>query len=235
MCDWHELERSLGYFFTNTSLLKQALTHPSYTAERKNVDYDNQRLEFLGDAVLQLVSSDLLYNRYPEAREGRLSKMRSLIAREEGLAHFARHIGLGSFVRLGRGDKINNGHDRDSTLADAMEAVFGAVYLDGGFDAVQNMIVSLVQDLIIDIEKNTGLINPKGELQEKCQDIFKVLPEYTVLDVTGPEHAPQYEVRVSVNGRELATGRGGNRREAEKEAARHGLHFLCNNEAEEIS
>ncbi len=226
MPEYRSLEESIDYVFADRSLLRQALTHPSYTAERKSVDYDNQRLEFLGDAVLQLCASDLLFKAYSTACEGKLSSMRSLLAREASLAGIARNLGLGSFIRLGHGEIKNGGQDRDSTLADAMEAVFGAIYLDGGFAAAHKAVHKLCRAAIEDIEHAVTEGNPKGSLQEVSQEHFKALPFYETIEVSGPEHEPEYTVKVSLLERELAIGSARNRREAEKEAARLALRKL---------
>lgn len=220
------LQTRLDYHFKDAAWLRQALTHPSYRAEKKRVAYDNQRLEFLGDAVLQLSLSDLLFQRHPQASEGQLSKMRSLLACEGGLARLARKLDMGPHIRLGRGDRKSGGHQRDSTLADAMEAVFGAIYLDGGFAAARRTIEHLYHEYLDDLEGLVIESNPKGRLQEVSQERFKVLPHYEVLTVSGPDHEPCFEVRVSVAGHLTAAAQAGNRREAEQEAARLALREI---------
>ncbi len=230
MTSSQNLQTHLGYCFNDRKLLKQALTHPSYAAERSAVDYDNQRLEFLGDAVLQLALSDLLYRRHPQAPEGQLSKMRSILAREEGLARLARQLKLGDFIRLGKGEQKSGGQNRDSILADAMEAIFGAVFLDADFNTAQQLITSLCEELMEDIEELSEASNPKGVLQEICQEKFKTIPDYEVLSITGPDHQPEFTVQVTVSKHIQAEGSAGNRRQAEQNAARTALRQLKNME-----
>jgi ribonuclease-3 len=223
--DLKGLEEALGYGFRQPERLLEALTHPSYVAERANAGADNQRLEFLGDAVLQLVMTTWLYRRHPDLAEGRLTQLRSTLTNEEALARMARILGLGAWLRLGKGEVSGGGAERASTLADAVEAVVGAVYLDGGLPAAETFLLRLLAALP-DPETLMEEENPKGRLQELTQEKFGAPPAYEVLDVTGPDHQPEFEVRVMLKGEPLATARAGSRRLAEKAAAKLALDKL---------
>ncbi len=223
--DLKGLEQELGHAFGQPERLLEALTHPSYAAERPNAGADNQRLEFLGDAVLQLVMTTWLYRRHPDLDEGRLTQRRSTLTNEEALARMARSLKLGGWLRLGKGEAAGGGAERASTLADALEAVVGALYLDGGLPAAETFLLRMLAALP-DPETLMEEENPKGRLQELTQDKFGVAPAYEVLDVTGPDHQPEFEVRVTLKGEPLATARAGSRRLAEKAAARLALEKM---------
>ncbi len=221
-------ESVLKYRFQHPELLEAALTHPSFAAEQKHPPPDNQRLEFLGDAVLELVLSDLLFDRFPESSEGTLTVLRSVMCNKEALADLARSIGLGAFLRLGKGEAANGGRDRASILADAFEAVLGAVYRDGGFERARECCVRLIQEWMPEPRELLTYANPKGALQELTQTRGGAPPTYRLLSVRGPEHLPEFEVEVAVGDRVLAHAVAGSRRNAEKEAARKALEALKN-------
>ncbi len=215
--DIERLKKILGFAFHDTHLLKEALTHRSYAVESR-LSYDNQRLEFLGDAVLEIILTDYLYKLYPEADEGVLTKMRSALAQQDAIARLARKLELGSFMYIGRGEAASGGTDRDSTLCDLFEAVLGACYLDVGLDAVRTWILEQVKREFPAPHRMLSGLNPKGTLQEYTQHVLGFAPEYRVLSVTGPEHNPVYEVEVLI-GSQHAVGQGGSRRLAEFTAA----------------
>ncbi len=206
--------------------LAQALTHPSFANERKSgprVDY--QRLEFLGDAVLQLVVSDALFRRYPEAAEGELSRMRASIVRTESLAEFARSVRLGEALRVGRGAESSGDREQAPVLADALEAVIGAVFLDAGFEAARSLIERFVAAAIDERARLRGR-DPKSALQERTQSGGLDSIAYHVVDVSGPSHRPEFVVEVAIGDRVLGRGRGSSKKLAEQAAAELALAAL---------
>lgn len=213
------LEERLGYAFKSRDWLETALTTPSYRAENEvTVRSDNQRLEFLGDAVFGLLSAQHLFARYPTEDEGALTVRRSGLASGKSLAVLARQIGLGSFLLLGRRDEVNGARDHDKPLADAMEAVLGAAWCDGGLSAVQAIYDRVIPDEVTSL--NPWAENPKGALQELAQrHAWSDSPVYEVINLTGPDHAPEYTVRVQVAGGHAAEGLGNTKRAAESAAA----------------
>ncbi|MBL9133666.1 MAG: ribonuclease III [Verrucomicrobiaceae bacterium] len=217
------LESILGHTFLQPRLLTEALTHGSVSYEAQRAGIDNQRLEFLGDAVLQLSLSHALFNRLGNADEGRLTKSRAHLVSTKSLARLARDIGLGPYLHMGRGEEASGGRDRDSTLADALEAVVGALYLDGGIDAASGFILRVFcaeLDLLGD-----GLVesNPKGDLQERLQAVHSEAPAYRIIAQTGPDHAKSFEAAVTWRGHELGRGAGKSKKEAEVQAASSAL------------
>jgi ribonuclease-3 len=225
------LESLLGYRFTDRSLLVGSLRHRSYSVENPagwNGDASNERMEFLGDAVLSLVVNEYLYRHYTEKREGELTKMKSVIVSKAILSHFAKRHGLGGFILLSEHAQKAGVDETDSVLADTFEAIFGAVFLDGGFEAargcVRRLLLSDVRG-IFSIEEN---INYKSLLQEYIQALHKVPPRYRVSSTTGPEHQKVFVVEVSVQGRVIATGTGKSKKVAEQEAARTAYKRLLN-------
>ncbi len=203
--------------------LTEALTHPSYANEQKRgARADYQRLEFLGDAVIQLCVSEALMGSYPEAREGELSLQRSLIVSTEALASFARGLCLGDSLLLGRGADAAGERLQPSVLADALEAVVGAVYLDVGVDAARAIVAELMEST----RGKAPTRDPKSELQERVQALGGASPRYRVIGSEGPDHGREFEVEVEALGRVLGRGRGRSKKAAEQEAARVGLSAL---------
>lgn len=217
------LESVLGHHFRDLLLLKQALTHASLGYESQRSLPDNQRLEFLGDSVLQLLLSELLFHRYPKADEGLLTKIRAQLVSTKALAKVARGIHLGGYLLMGRGEESNGGRERDSTLADAMEAVAGAVFLDGGMEAARAMALLLFKPEIDRLGEVPVDQNPKGQLQELLQAISPKSPSYQIVEQSGPDHARSFVAVVSWEDRELGRGQGRSKKEAEVEAARAAL------------
>lgn len=219
----------LGHEFRDPALLASALTHRSYRAEHPDGETDNQRLEFLGDAVLEILSSDLLYRRFPAADEGALSRLRSRITDERALAGIARRIGLGSRLLVGIGAEAQGSRDLDAVLADAMEAVVGAIYLDGGVaaaDAVFRKLFAPEIDALDTLPASRWAGNPKGQLQQVAATLFHADPVYAELSRQGPDHAPVFVAEVRL-GRFRAEGRAGNKRKAEALAAEGLLRQLA--------
>ncbi len=215
--DIEKLKKALGIVFNAPALLKEALTHRSYAVESK-LSYDNQRLEFLGDAVLEIILTEYLYKLYPEADEGVMTKMRSALAQQEAIAKLARYLHLGNYMYIGRGEASSGGTDRDSTLCDLFEAVLGACYLDQGMEFARKFVLELISSEFPAPHRLLPGLNPKGSLQEFTQHKYGYPPNYQVLSVSGPEHNPIYEVQVSVGDYQVQ-GQGGSRRQAEFAAA----------------
>ena len=213
-----ELEKRIGYRFQDRLLLLAALTHPSYCFEHTENKQDNQRLEYLGDAVLGLLAAQYVFERHADADEGRLTVLRSHVASGKSLAGTARSIGLGAFLRMGKGEERGGGRDREGMLADSMEAVFGAAWIDGGLRASNKLFVKLIASRLDAAPAAGRSDNPKGELQEMAQQEYQCAPVYECLAVEGPAHAPSYRAKVNVQGHE-ATGEGSTRRAAEAAAA----------------
>ncbi|MDK2742603.1 MAG: ribonuclease III [Nitrospira sp.] len=217
----------LKYRFTNSTFLTEALTHKSYVNERRDTDRKhNERLEFLGDAVLSLIVSDYLASRYPELSEGALSKLKAKLVSESPLANAARRLDLGAYLKLGRGEELSNGRDKASLLADALEAVIAAVYLDGGFEASRDFTIDVLNDELCRIEllqTKPGGDDYKTRFQEWCQKRYEVLPRYVIVRETGPDHHKFFEVEVHVNDNVFGIGQGHSKKEAEQEAAQRAL------------
>jgi ribonuclease III len=233
-----EVEKRISYEFRDTRHLELALSHKSHANEGRPrslsredfVLLHNERLEFLGDAVLGLVISDLLSEKFPKANEGQLSRFRSSLVKEPTLARLARDLDLGPFLRLGKGEASTLGHQKDSILSSTYEALLGAIYLDGGFSAAHGAAKVHFQQLLLMVEDATDTIEPKTQLQELCQSRFRASPVYLVVLEDGPDHEKSFEVRVSVGGYERY-GKGRNKKEAEQSAARFLLQFLLDEQS----
>ncbi len=219
------LEKVLEYTFTNPELLDEALTHPSLAYEAQGPKCDNQRLEFLGDSVIQLVLTDLLYEMFPAFDEGRLTKLRARLVSGNALHRFAKKMNLGDSIKMGKGEETSGGRQRISTLADAFEAVMGAIYLDGGLEAARKVLVKHCSDAVARIAESPEEKNPKGELQEILQSISKDGPIYEVEDETGPDHAKEFHVRVLWKGMGLGRGVGKSKKMGEIKAASNALEM----------
>ncbi len=209
-----ELMESLGYHFRDSSLLDLALRHPSLGAR------NNQRLEFLGDAVLQLVISNHLYSAFPQAHEGQLTSLRQGMVCEKALADIARLLHLGDYLQMDHGCRMNGVADQNGALSDAMESVLAAVYLDGGYESASSLILRLWP------EEETQTENAKADLQEYLQAKKKPVPEYHLLDESGPAHAKSFTVAVFVDGTEICRGTGPSKKKAEQAAAGTALEIL---------
>jgi ribonuclease-3 len=217
------LEERIGYKFRNPLLLEEALTHPSVRHETQRDSFDNQRLEFLGDAVLQLVMTERLFRHFDEEAEGRLTKLRSRLVSRETLRSYALAIGLGPHLKLGRGEEASGGRDRTSTLGDAFEALIGAIYLDSGLEEARQFILAQAKSDLEQIAEAPVDINPKGELQELLQGISPTSPVYEVIAQSGPEHDKVFTVEAHWCGQVLGKGSGRNKKQAETAAAEEAL------------
>lgn len=218
------LEARIGYKFRNSLLLAEAMTHPSLSLERRDYPFDNQRLEFLGDSVIQLVITEHLYRLFPEAQEGEMTKMRTCLVSRHALKELAAGLDIGRYLMMGRGEEANGGRSRESNLADAFEALTGAIYLDGGFEVARRFLLAESESAFANIQSAPMLINPKGRLQECLQSILPGAPSYELLGASGPEHAKQFLCRVLWRGFELARGAGQSKKEAEVAAAKLALN-----------
>ena len=225
MADYSELEGVLGYTFGDGALLARALRHASWCNEQQQSEReeDNERLEFLGDAVLDLVVGDRLMTRYPQLREGELSITRAQVVSEAGLSDVATALGLGRWVLLGKGEEKSGGRAKPSILADAFEAVVAAVYLDGGFGAAQQMVNRLLAQRIETVEFK-GFYDFKTRLQETSQARLKATPTYHVVQELGPDHDKRFVVSVTIGADEWARAVGKSKKEAEQMAAAE-AHF----------
>lgn len=215
----HPLEERIGYRFQNPRLLTEALTHPSVTHERGRVQFDNQRLEFLGDAVLQLVITEYLFARYGEAGEGRLTTRRSRLVSRESLKVRASALDLGKHLLMGRGEEASGGRQRDSTLGDAFEALLGAIYLDSDLETVRRFVLGEMKEDIARLEEEPLEVNPKGQLQELLQAISPRSPSYELISQQGREHERTFQVRVVWENQTLGEGIGRSKKQAETAAA----------------
>ncbi len=200
-----------------------ALTHASLGHEKQRPHVDNQRLEFLGDAVLQLVVTEYLYAHFPVAKEGSMTKLRARLVSREALKQHARALDLGDFLAMGRGEDASGGRERSSTLADAFEAVIGAIYLDSDFSTARDFILRQTRAALEEVREAPVDVNPKGQLQEILQGIAASSPVYEVLAAAGPEHEKTFEVEVQWEGMSLGRGSGRSKQAAEIAAARGAL------------
>jgi ribonuclease-3 len=221
--DLNSLEEVLAVKFTDSKYLHQALIHRSYLNEHKSEGESNERLEFLGDSVLSLIVSTRLYHDFTSYPEGKLTNLRSALVRAKTLAVIAEKIGLGKFLLMSRGEENSGGRTNKSLLADTLEAVIGAVYLDQGLASVEKLLEKHLFPLIEKVEKDEALMDYKSLLQETTQEKIKQSPLYKVISEVGPDHNKIFTVMVSVGTTELGTGQGRSKQEAEQDAAKHGL------------
>lgn len=221
-----EFQKVIGYEFRQTGLLQQALTHSSYANEKRMKKHsDNERLEFLGDAVLEIISSEYLYHHFPDLPEGELTKMRASLVCEPTLAYCTKELHLGEYLLLGRGEDRTGGRKRSSILSDALEAVIGAIYLDGGFANAKEFIHRFILN---DIEHKQLFYDSKTILQEIVQSRYEESLTYELLKEEGPDHNKCFEVRALVGTAEIGRGTGRTKKGAEQAAAYHGLLELRN-------
>ena len=213
------LEERIGYKFRNSLLLAEALTHPSLGHETQRYHFDYQRLEFLGDAVLQLVITEYLFRHFGGEAEGQLTKLRSRLVSREALRMHAATLDLGRYLLMGRGEEISGGRERTSTLADAFEALIGAIYLDGGLDAAKEFILRQARVDLEQLAEKPVDINPKGHLQELLQSISPSSPVYELISQSGPEHEKTFVSEVLWEGIVLGEGSGRSKKQAETAAA----------------
>ena len=216
-----ELESIIGYCFEDTAILKEALTHKSFAGEHRAIRH-NERLEFLGDSILGAIVADYIYGQCPHSEEGVLSKIKSNLVSRHNLYLWAKQLDLGRFLRLGHGELSTGGRQRDSILSNAMEAIIGAVYLDGGYEAAQQVVLPWVR--IQELTQDSG--DYKSILQEYTQKKAHGVPQYEIVQTVGPEHDKVFTVEVSMNGKCLGIGKGHSKKLAEQNAAQNALTNL---------
>ncbi len=224
----HELEKRLEYNFGRPSLLMQALTHKSYANEnRLGMSGHNERLEFLGDTVLDFIISDFIMKLCPNSPEGELSKLRAVVVSESSLSKVAQRLGIGGYLFLGKGEELTGGREKPSLLANAMEAIIAAIYLDSDLDKAYRFIRSNFETDIKAMVSGGLVFDHKTELQEACQSRFGELPKYTVVNESGPDHQKVFDVEIEAGGRVLGKGTGRSKKEAEQHAAQAALEALA--------
>ena len=222
-----EFERKIEYRFSDKDLLVLALTHSSYANEiKKGKHENNERLEFLGDAVLDMVVSEYMYRHFPKMPEGELTKLRAAVVCEGSLAELSRKLGIGRCLLLGKGEESTGGRNRDSILADAFEAIIGAICIDGGMEAATKYIMGFMVDHIEHTKKNFRNLDAKTHLQEVIQKISKVPLKYAIVDEQGPDHNKVFVAEVTHDGRVLGKGSGRSKKEAEQNAANNALEHM---------
>ncbi len=226
MKDTKQLYQRLRYSFKDPELLARAFRHSSYVNELRSPDLeDNERLEFLGDAVLDLAISHTLMDIYKEASEGDLSRFRAMVVNEKGLYRVATDLKLAEFLLLGKGEELTKGRSKPSILADTMESLLGALYLDAGFDRTKEIIHGLFLPLIQELESENMNYDYKSIFQEYTQEAYKSLPEYIITEETGLAHDKTFKVALLLNGKLISEGKGKSKKEAEQRAAKEA--FLC--------
>jgi len=225
---YKNLEKKLGYSFRDKNLLATALMHRSFRFETHNIEHDNQRLEFLGDSALGLVATDYLFNKHPNLEEGPLTSLRSQMASGKALAKIGLAINLGDNLKLGKGEMKSGGNQRASNVMDAMEAVLGSAYLDGGLKAVRKIFNNLFIPMIKINPEESWLDNPKGQLQQITQKKWKINPTYHVIKQDGPSHLKLFTIEVIVNEMKIGVGKGSTKQEAEQQAAQNTIQILHN-------
>jgi len=226
MCNdhrWQQLADKLGITDLDIDLLEQALSRASYVRERGGAAYEtNQRLEFVGDAILDAIIATELYQRFPQADEGWLTRAKSAVVQTANLANVARQLNLGPYLLLGRSEKNTGGRGNTAVLADSLEAVVGAIYLSGGYQRAHQFVVAHFLDIIDGVE-DESFRDAKTTLQELCQSLTQLVPEYVTTGQAGPDHAPIFDVEVRLASRILGRGRGGSKQRAEQAAAQDAL------------
>jgi ribonuclease-3 len=224
-----EFENIIGISFINKEYLTEALTHRSYLNEHKECKSHNERLEFLGDAVLELVVSDYLFQKYSNRPEGELTSFRSALVKTDSLADTAKQMGIGERILLSKGEEDTGGRTKNFLLANTFEAVIGGIYLDQGYDMSKEFIYRFLIKKLEDIVKNRSDIDSKTKIQEVIQAKFKVTPIYEVTNEQGPDHDKQFTVAIKINDKVIGEGTGSSKQRAEEDAASKGITYLKNN------
>ena len=219
-----ELQQKLGYYFQNTDLLKKSLTHKSYVNEKqiKGIKH-NERLEFFGDSALNLILSDYLFHKMPDCSEGDLTKIRAGMVNETSLSNIARELDLGKHLFLGKGEESSGGRKKNSLLANALEALIAALYIDSGYEQTYTVMIRILEDKIQHYNDGKGMIDFKSELQELVQNRQYPLPDYRHIQETGPDHEKKFHVELHINGEVSGYGEGRSKKEAEQIAASEAL------------
>ena len=220
-----ELNRCIGYSFKNLDLMMEALTHKSYFNEQNDAVNHNERLEFLGDAVLDLIISRKFMSMAPRWSEGKLTRYRASLVNEDNLAQVATNLNLGPFILLGKGEDKNNGRQKPSILSDCVEAVVGAIFQDSDFYLCDQVVLLWFEEMIAEVVEGEGMADAKTQLQQQLQ-LQNLSPSYRTVGIEGPDHDRTYEMEVVVDGISLSRGYGKSKKEAEKQAAQNGLEIL---------
>ena len=220
-----QLQKETNYFFKSLPLLERALTHKSFVNEANGVE--NEKLEFLGDAVIGMVVAEYLYTHFPDYDEGKLSSIKSAVVSKPTLAEKAAKIQLGKYLMLGRGEEMSGGRKRPSILADAFEALVAAIYVDSNFKNCRAFVLEQLEGEIEKVISNSFGRDYKGMLQEYAQSEYGYIPDYRVISTVGPEHRKSFEVTVSLKGTVWGRGEGSSKKEAEKAAARNAWEYIC--------
>jgi len=221
-----KLQAALGIKFNDKRMLNQALVHRSYLNEHSSGLSDNERLEYLGDSVLGLVVNEYLFKQFENYSEGELAKIKSVVVSENILSEIALELGIGSFILMGKGEDVTGGRKRASILANALEAIIGAYYLDSGFKDLRRFVLGFLKQHIEKVNSMTYQRDPKTTLQEYVQKKYKGRPVYEVVAENGPDHDKEFSVRLLINGKEIVTSTGGSKRKAEMNAAASTLRKL---------
>lgn len=219
--DLNQLEQNINYTFKNRQLLLEAMTHRSLKKH-----YSNERLEFLGDAVLDLLIGDFLFHKFPKLKEGDLSKIRACLVNEKSFATIANSLDIGSFIQISYGEEHNNGRKKTSILSDAFEALMGAVYLEGGLECVRKIILPLLEKNFPDMSKSGLFYDYKTSLQETTQALYGTTPEYVLLSAVGPDHNKDFSIGVFICGKEYARAVAKSKKEAQQQCAHSALKKL---------
>lgn len=228
MISKNDFEKKIDIQFKDKGLLLLALTHRSYVNEHKDVNEHNERLEFLGDAVLELITSDYLFQNFPKRPEGDLTSFRAALVRTESLAQTAQDIGIGDNLRLSKGEEDTGGRTKSYLLANAFEAVIGAIYLDQGYEKAREFVTRYLLNKLGKIVENRLDIDSKTKIQELAQAKYKVTPSYEVVEEEGPDHDKRFTVVVKINEKEIGKGSGTSKQKAEEEAATNGIEYIEN-------
>jgi ribonuclease-3 len=225
--DLSGLEKSLDYKFKKKSLLREALTHKSYAHEQqKKPIHFNERMEFLGDSVLELIVSEYLYSTFSDLTEAGLSRMKAYAVQESSLSEVAKSLNLGAYLKLGRGEELTGGRKKPSLLANAFEAILAAIYIDGGYKKARDFVLSHLMAKLDDLAANKFIFDFKTRLQEVAQANYGVLPKYVTHREEGPEHKKTFEVKVLINDKVIGSGKGSTKKAASQKAAEGGLKKL---------
>ncbi len=222
----NELQEIIGISFNNPLLLKTALTHCSYINEHKSTNEHNERLEFLGDAVLELIVSDYLFREYPKRPEGELTSFRAALVRTESLAHTAKELNIGKYLLLSKGEERTGGREKEYLLANAYEAIIGAIYLDQGYSESKHFVLNSLTGKLSNIIKKRLDIDSKTKIQEISQEKYKITPVYEVISEVGPDHEKTFTVVVKIDEKIIGEGIGPSKQKAEEMAAAEGLQYL---------
>lgn len=222
----NKLEQNIGIEFSNKLLLETSVTHRSYLNEHRDVPEHNERLEFLGDAVLELIVSDYLYRKFADRAEGELTSFRSALVRTDSLAESAKKLKIGEYLRLSRGEEESGGREKDYLLANAFEAILGAIYLDKGYEKARDFVYRTLIPKLAEIVEYRLDIDNKTKIQELAQSEYKTTPTYEVIDERGPDHDKTFTVVVKIDDKIVGKGTGSSKQKAEEKAAEVGIEYI---------